>query len=121
MLWHLFCSRRFTKLSYSTYIISTFHPFRAKRRTLEDPELYQIEKHLTKSEQRNHRKMVRCKLSEMPGKLDHATVVAFKVGIWPSDDGMYLKSCTLRRSLEDKMTKNKEMIDEGVTSLGECL
>ncbi|KAM3718442.1 PP2C-like domain-containing protein [Dirofilaria immitis] len=58
----------------------------AKRRTLEDPELYQIEKRLTKSEQRNHRKMVRCKLSEMPGKLDHATVVAFKVGIWPNDD-----------------------------------
>ncbi|CAG9539266.1 unnamed protein product [Cercopithifilaria johnstoni] len=58
----------------------------AKRRTLEDPELYQIEKHLSKSEQRNHRKMVRCKLSEMPGKLDHATVVAFKVGIWPNDD-----------------------------------
>ncbi|VDO81509.1 unnamed protein product [Onchocerca flexuosa] len=63
----------------------------AKRRTLEDPELYQIEKHLTKSEQRNHRKMVRCKLSEMPGKLDHATVVAFKVGIWPNDDGMYFE------------------------------
>ncbi|VBB30813.1 unnamed protein product [Acanthocheilonema viteae] len=59
----------------------------AKRRTLEDPELYQIEKQLSKSEQRNHRKMVRCKLSEMPGKLDHATVVAFKVGIWPNDDG----------------------------------
>lgn len=27
--------------------------------------------------------MVRYKLSEMPGKLDHATVVAFKVGLWP--------------------------------------
>lgn len=34
--------------------------------------------------------MVRSRLSEMPGKLDHATVVAFKVGVWPSDDGMYL-------------------------------
>ncbi|VDN54124.1 unnamed protein product [Dracunculus medinensis] len=55
----------------------------AKRRTLEDPELYRSEKHLSRSEQRNRRKMVRYKLSEMPGKLDHATVVAFKVGLWP--------------------------------------
>ncbi|VIO94867.1 conserved hypothetical protein [Brugia malayi] len=77
----------------------------AKRRTLEDPELYQIEKHLTKSEQRNHRKMVRCKLSEMPGKLDHATVVAFKVGIWPTDDDATSeKSLLLNDCLNDSIS-----------------
>ncbi|MFH4976326.1 hypothetical protein AB6A40_003035 [Gnathostoma spinigerum] len=56
----------------------------AKRRTLEDPELYLNEKRMTKSEIRSHRKRVRCRISEMPGKLDHASVVAFKVGVWPS-------------------------------------
>lgn len=55
---------------------------RAKRRTLEDPELYRREDGLSKRDQRNHRKMVRHKLRDMPGKLDHATVVAFKVGLW---------------------------------------
>ncbi|VDD89610.1 unnamed protein product [Enterobius vermicularis] len=54
----------------------------AKRRTLEDPELYRREDGLSKRDQRNHRKMVRHKLRDMPGKLDHATVVAFKVGLW---------------------------------------
>ncbi|VDM39962.1 unnamed protein product [Toxocara canis] len=58
----------------------------AKRHTLEDPELYRNDKHLSKSEQKNRRKMVRAKLSEMPGKLDHASVVAFKVGIWPDNE-----------------------------------
>uniref|UniRef100_A0A915PW32 PPM-type phosphatase domain-containing protein n=1 Tax=Setaria digitata TaxID=48799 RepID=A0A915PW32_9BILA len=77
----------------------------AKRRTLEDPELYQIEKHLSRSEQRNHRKMVRCKLSEMPGKLDHATVVAFKVGIWPTnDDVVSERSLILNDHLNDSLS-----------------
>uniref|UniRef100_F1KU98 PP2C-like domain-containing protein n=2 Tax=Ascaris suum TaxID=6253 RepID=F1KU98_ASCSU len=58
----------------------------AKRRTLEDPELYRNEKTLSKSEQRSRRKAIRLKLSEMPGKLDHASVVAFKVGIWPDSE-----------------------------------
>uniref|UniRef100_A0A1I8A5B2 PPM-type phosphatase domain-containing protein n=1 Tax=Steinernema glaseri TaxID=37863 RepID=A0A1I8A5B2_9BILA len=53
----------------------------AKRRTLEDPELYKNEK-LSKSEERARRKMVRGKISEMPGKLDHASVVAYRVGWW---------------------------------------
>ncbi|TMS33835.1 hypothetical protein L596_001526 [Steinernema carpocapsae] len=53
----------------------------AKRRTLEDPELYKNEK-LSKSEERARRKMVRGKIVEMPGKLDHASVVAYKIGWW---------------------------------------
>ncbi|EJD73781.1 hypothetical protein LOAG_18821 [Loa loa] len=88
----------------------------AKRRTLEDPELYQIEKRLTKSEQRNHRRMVRCKLSEMPGKLDHATVVAFKVGIWPSDnDAVSERSLLANDCLNDSLStlhcENEEQVD----------
>ncbi|CAJ0558011.1 unnamed protein product, partial [Mesorhabditis spiculigera] len=50
----------------------------AKRRTLENPELYRKEK-MTKAEQRQRRQMVREKIAEMPGKLDHASVVAYKV------------------------------------------
>ncbi|KAK6045694.1 hypothetical protein COOONC_16801 [Cooperia oncophora] len=53
--------------------------FRAKRRTLENPELYKKEK-MTKSEQRARRKAVREKIADMPGKLDHASVVAYSVG-----------------------------------------
>ncbi|CAJ0945489.1 unnamed protein product, partial [Mesorhabditis belari] len=51
----------------------------AKRRTLENPELYRKEK-MTKAEQRQRRQMVREKIAEMPGKLDHASVIAYKVG-----------------------------------------
>ncbi|VDK78206.1 unnamed protein product [Litomosoides sigmodontis] len=93
----------------------------AKRRTLEDPELYQIEKHLSKSEQRNHRKMVRCKLSEMPGKLDHATVVAFKVGIWPSGDASSEKSLLANDRLNDSVStthcKNEERMDNTASAV----
>ncbi|VDN02246.1 unnamed protein product [Thelazia callipaeda] len=91
----------------------------AKRRTLEDPELYQIEKYLTRNEQRNHRKMVRCRLSEMPGKLDHATVVAFKVGIWPIDDDSI---CEVSLSADDNsdgslttLHCNNDESEDGVT------
>ncbi|VDL73046.1 unnamed protein product [Nippostrongylus brasiliensis] len=51
----------------------------AKRRTLENPELYKKEK-MTKSEQRARRRAVREKIADMPGKLDHASVVAYYVG-----------------------------------------
>lgn len=50
----------------------------AKRRVLENPELYKREK-MTKAEQRARRKMVREKILDMPGKLDHASVVAYHV------------------------------------------
>lgn len=55
------------------------HLSQAKRRTLENPELYKKEK-MTKSEQRARRKAVREKIADMPGKLDHASVVAYAVG-----------------------------------------
>jgi hypothetical protein len=55
--------------------------FSAKRRTLEDPELYRSRTH-SKTEERLRRKLIRNMLMEMPGKLDHASVVAFKVGQW---------------------------------------
>lgn len=56
----------------------------AKRRTLEDPELYRTRTH-SKTEERLRRKMIRNMIMEMPGKLDHASVVAYRVGSqWPS-------------------------------------
>nr|pir hypothetical protein F33G12.6 - Caenorhabditis elegans [Caenorhabditis elegans] len=54
------------------------HELIAKRRVLENPELYKREK-MTKAEQRARRKMVREKIADMPGKLDHASVVAYHV------------------------------------------
>ena len=58
----------------------------AKRKTLEDPELYRTRTH-SKTEERLRRKMVRSMIMEMPGKLDHASAVAFKVGEWdPEED-----------------------------------
>lgn len=34
------------------------------------------------TEERLRRKMIRNMIMEMPGKLDHASVVAYKVGVW---------------------------------------
>ncbi|XP_043247655.1 PP2C-like domain-containing protein CG9801 [Amphibalanus amphitrite] len=54
----------------------------AKRRVLEDPELYTggdgVE--LSRAEQRARRRRVCEKLAVVPGKLDHASVVAYQVG-----------------------------------------
>ncbi|CAI4222321.1 unnamed protein product [Auanema sp. JU1783] len=55
-----------------------------KRKTLENPELYKKEK-MTKSEQRAIRRAVREKIMDMPGKLDHASVVCYRVGLWDHD------------------------------------
>ncbi|XP_020709233.2 PP2C-like domain-containing protein CG9801 isoform X5 [Athalia rosae] len=58
----------------------------AKRRILEDPDLYYSQQkdgrmvQLSKLEQRNRRKKMLDKISMVPGKLDHATVVAYTVG-----------------------------------------
>ncbi len=58
----------------------------AKRRVLEDPELYsEHSRHAlpdsdaTRAEQKMRRRRVCEKLAMVPGKLDHATVVAFTV------------------------------------------
>ncbi|XP_066996782.2 PP2C-like domain-containing protein CG9801 [Anabrus simplex] len=61
----------------------------AKRHILEDPDLYytvsdnsdQQITELSRAEQRTRRKKVCEKLAMVPGKLDHAAVVAYKVGI----------------------------------------
>ena len=53
---------------------------RAKRTFLEDPDLYREQ---TRPDQKRQRRAVRLRMSEMPGKLDHATVVAYTVGEWP--------------------------------------
>uniref|UniRef100_A0A7E4ULJ7 PPM-type phosphatase domain-containing protein n=1 Tax=Panagrellus redivivus TaxID=6233 RepID=A0A7E4ULJ7_PANRE len=56
----------------------------AKRRTLENPELYRTRTH-SRTEERVRRKMVRNMIMEMPGKLDHASCVAYKVGEWEDE------------------------------------
>lgn len=52
----------------------------AKRRTLEDPDLYNDDEEFGQREQRRRRRKVGDKLLVLPGKLDHASVVAYKVG-----------------------------------------
>lgn len=56
----------------------------AKRRILEDPELYITgEEYHSAIEQKLKRRKLGEKLSMVPGKLDHASVVAYQVGCWP--------------------------------------
>ncbi|PSN36973.1 hypothetical protein C0J52_15454 [Blattella germanica] len=63
----------------------------AKRHILEDPDLYYTTvegstelTELSRAEQRSRRRKVCEKLAMVPGKLDHATVVAFQVGVYKS-------------------------------------
>ena len=61
----------------------------AKRRILEDPELYsESEEDLVGSEvfgkQRHRRRLVGPKLAQVPGKLDHATITAVEIGFYGS-------------------------------------
>ena len=58
----------------------------AKRRVLEDPELYPehtrhaiADSDATRMDQKLRRRRVYEKLSQMPGKLDHATIAAYQV------------------------------------------
>lgn len=57
----------------------------AKRRLLEDPELYvdQDGKPLDTEEQKARRRKICERLALIPGKLDHATVVAYEARIQP--------------------------------------
>ncbi|KJH41928.1 hypothetical protein DICVIV_12091 [Dictyocaulus viviparus] len=80
----------------------------AKRRTLENPELYKKEK-MTKSEQRSRRRAVREKIADMPGKLDHASVVAYSVGRHYS---LYDKSSTAGN--------NSQLVVNGSQEDGSC-
>uniref|UniRef100_A0A0N5B270 PPM-type phosphatase domain-containing protein n=1 Tax=Strongyloides papillosus TaxID=174720 RepID=A0A0N5B270_STREA len=53
-----------------------------KRKTLEDPELYRIRNTYTKSEERLRKRLIKDMIMQMPGKLDHSSIVAYKVGDW---------------------------------------
>ncbi|KPL96859.1 PP2C-like protein domain-containing protein CG9801-like protein [Sarcoptes scabiei] len=60
----------------------------AKRRILEDPELYVDDEEMNDSSieafdrQRRRRRLVGSKLAQFPGKLDHASIAAVKVGFY---------------------------------------
>ncbi|CAG2164956.1 unnamed protein product [Oppiella nova] len=54
----------------------------AKRRILEDPELYEKDDQFGQYEQRERRRRVGNRLALVPGKLDHASVVAYKVAFY---------------------------------------
>lgn len=66
----------------------------AKRRILEDTDLYYAQNkdgqliQLSKQEQRTRRVKTLDKVSMIPGKLDHATVVAYVVGCMDSEYGL---------------------------------
>ena len=63
----------------------------AKRRILEDPDLYDNEDNsFGQYEQRQRRRQVGDKLAMVPGKLDHASIVAYKVAFnGPYKDQVY--------------------------------
>ncbi|KRX39576.1 PP2C-like domain-containing protein [Trichinella murrelli] len=52
----------------------------AKRKVLQDPDLYKSTGKNSSNEIKAIRRMVKYKLMELPGKLDHASVVAYRVG-----------------------------------------
>ncbi|KAL4229301.1 hypothetical protein ACF0H5_012341 [Mactra antiquata] len=57
-----------------------------KRKVLENPELYRRKKLSKQDKQRRDSEIV-SKMSEAPGKLDHASIVAYEVGHWKPDEG----------------------------------
>lgn len=72
----------------------------AKRRILEDPDLYPAtSKDLSRSDQRNRRRKVCEKLALVPGKLDHASVVAYTVGNYSDNSELPLNDTLLRKPL----------------------
>ncbi|XP_071450241.1 PP2C-like domain-containing protein CG9801 isoform X2 [Hetaerina americana] len=72
----------------------------AKRHILEDPELYMDEGDgsssvpLGRAEQRGRRRKVCERLASVPGKLDHASVVAYVVGEYLEDDEVVVEGCS---------------------------
>ncbi|RWS13736.1 PP2C-like domain-containing protein, partial [Dinothrombium tinctorium] len=60
----------------------------AKRRILEDPDLYDDnDTTFDQFEQRQRRRKVGDKLAMVPGKLDHASIVAYKIGFYGDYEG----------------------------------
>lgn len=59
-----------------------------KRKVLENPDLYR-RKRLSEKDKKQRDSEIVSKMSEAPGKLDHASIVAYEVGVWrPSEDLM---------------------------------
>lgn len=84
----------------------TFRLTSAKRKILEDIELYYNEENgmmveLSKAEQRMRRKKACEKLILVPGKLDHASVVAYNVGHYDITEEE--ESVSVLNSNEEKM------------------
>lgn len=67
----------------------------AKRRILEDPDLYDEGSEFGQQEQRARRRRVGDKLAMVPGKLDHASIVSYRVGYYGEMKG---------KSFEDKVS-----------------
>lgn len=57
-----------------------------KRKVLENPELYKRKK-LTEQDKKQRDSEIVSKMSEAPGKLDHASIVAYEVCLWRADEG----------------------------------
>ncbi|ESO08685.1 hypothetical protein HELRODRAFT_195063 [Helobdella robusta] len=58
----------------------------AKRKVLENPDLYGKKKKLKPEEKQNRDFQITCKLAQSPGKLDHATVIGYEVGCFRGDE-----------------------------------
>ncbi|XP_054161387.1 PP2C-like domain-containing protein CG9801 [Oppia nitens] len=72
----------------------------AKRRILEDPDLYDNnDSSFGQHEQRQRRRRVGDKLAMVPGKLDHASIVAYKVAFYGQYKGQVF---------DDKLAKSEE-------------
>ncbi|KAL0277126.1 UNVERIFIED_CONTAM: hypothetical protein PYX00_004513 [Menopon gallinae] len=87
----------------------------AKRKILEDAELYCTEKNgvvteLSKAEQKIRRKNACEKLVLVPGKLDHASVVAYNVGRYkPEEDIQEIRRSRATSAEEDPPSPKPEM------------
>lgn len=56
-----------------------------KRKVLENPDLYRRKRMSQKEKQRRDSEIV-SKMSEAPGKLDHASIVSYEIGQWKPDE-----------------------------------
>lgn len=56
-----------------------------KRKVLENPDLYRRKRLSQKEKQRRDSEIV-SKMSEAPGKLDHASIVSYEIGQWKPDE-----------------------------------
>lgn len=80
----------------------------AKRKILEDPDLYQDGEIDSQTEQRSRRRKVGDKLCTVPGKLDHASVVACRIGNYkPHSPVRRMRDSSKSHSKSPVATNNK--------------